>query len=326
MTDHEYDPHRGSYRDVMTHKLMLQDVVRTAAYLEAIRAAVKPGDRVIDFGAGTGVLSIFATRCGAGTVDAIERTSLIEQSKKIAVLSGCPDIRFHRADHDSFVTDGPVDLLVSEWMGHCLFFEAMLEPLITIRNRWLKPDGVMLPARFRLTAALVVDESMYEDAAFLEYKPYGIDFSPIADLPLRQSGLADIEEHQIVEPFIDLGEIDMKTIERSPERLTGTMRVPRELTAFGITAWFDAYLAGDIEFGTGPHQPQTHWRQLYLPLPEPFDCSPERELTITIEPPVGAETLDPTWVWSISDSEKTLRVDERESFARTAPDPVAKGR
>jgi predicted nicotinamide N-methyase len=317
----EYDPHRGSYRDVVTHKLMLQDVVRTAGYLEGLRHAVKPGARVIDFGAGTGVLSIFAQRFGAGTVDAIERTSIVEQAKEIAKLSGCPEIRFHHTDHESFVTDGPADLIVSEWMGHFLFFESMLEPLIQIRNRWLKPDGIMLPARFTMTCALVVDEGMYEDAAFLQFKPYGIDFGPIADLPLRQSCLADIEEHQLAEPYIDLGSIDMKTIERTPAQLVGNTHVTRETTVFGLTAWFDAHLAGDIEFGTGPHQPQTHWRQIYFPLPEPFECSPERELTVTIRPPASVETVDPTWAWSISDSEQTVTVDERESFRRTATLP-----
>jgi hypothetical protein len=206
-------------------------------------------------------------------------------------------------------------------MGHFLFFESMLEPLIKIRDRWLKPDGVMLPSRFTLTAALVVDEAMYEDAAFLEFKPYGIDFSPIADLPLRQSGLVDLEEHQLLEPYIPLGSLDMKTIERTPEQLRGTIRVPRELTTFGIAAWFDAQLTDDIEFGTGPHQPLTHWRPIYFPLPEPFECSPEREVTVTIVPPVSDESVDPTWAWSIGDAEQSLSVDERDSFARTAPIP-----
>jgi SAM-dependent methyltransferase len=315
----EYDPHRGSYRDVVTHKLMLQDVVRTAGYLEGIRHAVKPGARVIDFGAGTGVLSIFATRCGAGQVDAIERTSIVEQARRIAALSGCPEIRFHHCDQASFVTDGPVDVIVSEWMGHFLFFESMLEPLISLRKRWLKPDGVMVPERFTMTAALVVDEGMYEDAAFLEFKPYGIDFGPIADIPLRQSCLADIEEHQLAEPYIELGVLDMKTIERTPEQLSGTMRVERELVTFGITAWFETHLAGDVHFGTGPHQPQTHWRQIYFPLPEPFECSPERALTVTIRPPSAVETDDPTWAWSITDGQNTLAVDERDTFARTSP-------
>jgi len=303
---------------------MLQDVVRTAGYLEGIRFAVKPGDRVIDFGAGTGVLSIFAKRCGAGQVDAIERTSIIEQAKKIAALSGYPDIRFHHQDHRSFQTDGPVDLIVSEWMGHFLFFESMLEPLIAIRNRWLKPEGAMLPASFTMTAALVVDEGMYEDAAFLEFKPYGIDFGPIADLPLRQSSLTDIEEHQLAEPYMALGVLDMKTVEKTPALLTGKMRVERELTAFGVTAWFDAKIAGDIEFGTGPHQPQTHWRQIYFPFPEPFECSKEREITVTIYPPSAVESTDPTWAWSITDGVSLLSVDERDSFARTAPNTLPK--
>jgi hypothetical protein len=315
----EYDPHRGSYRDVVTHKLMLQDVVRTTGYLEGIRHAVKPGAHVIDFGAGTGVLSIFAMRCGAARVDAIERTSIVEQAKRIALLSGCPEIRFHHGDQSSFVTDGPVDVIVSEWMGHFLFFESMLEPLIALRKRWLKPDGVMVPERFTMTAALVVDEGMYEDAAFLEFKPYGIDFGPIADIPLRQSCLADIEEHQLAEPYVELGELDMRTIEQTPEQLSGTMQVERELVTFGITAWFEAQIAGDIHFGTGPHQPQTHWRQIYFPLPEPFECSPERPVTITIRPPKAVETDDPTWAWGITDGQSTLSVDERDTFARTAP-------
>lgn len=320
----EYDPHRGSYRDVVTHKLMLQDVVRTAGYLEGLRAAVKPGYSVIDFGAGTGVLSIFAKRCGAGRVDAIERTSIVEQARKIARLSGYDDIRFHHTDHLSFETEGPVDLIVSEWMGHFLFFESMLEPLIKIRDKWLKPDGIMLPHSFEMTAALVIDEGMYEDAAFLEFKPYGIDFGPIADLPLKQSSLADIEESQIATPYIHLGTLDMKTIERTPRELRGNVTVTEPLTVYGITAWFDAKIAGDIEFGTGPHQPQTHWRQIYFPLPEPFDCTPERETRIVIRPPSAVETTDPTWAWAISDGIREVAVDERDSFARTAPNTLPK--
>ena len=59
------DPHHGSYLDASTHKDMLRDVVRTSAYHDAIRLLVQPGDRVIDFGSGTGVLAIFAARAGA---------------------------------------------------------------------------------------------------------------------------------------------------------------------------------------------------------------------------------------------------------------------
>jgi type I protein arginine methyltransferase len=312
----EDEPLRGSYRDIVTHKLMLQDVVRTSAYADAIRAVVGPSSRVIDFGTGTGVLAVFAARAGAAHVDAIERTAIIEHAREIAKRSGHPEIAFHHGDQDSFLTDGPADIIVSEWMGHFLFFESMLQPLIELRNRWLKPGGLMLPARVMLSAALVIDEDLYEDGAFLQCCPYGIDFGPIADLPLRQSRLIDIEEHQVLYPVIDLGTLDMQRVAKTPGLLSGSCTPNRAVTAYGIAGWFDAMLTNDITIGTGPGQPHTHWRPVYFPLPEPFECSPERTLTVTIAPPRSEETRDPAWAWSVSDANSEIAVDERDSFAR----------
>jgi SAM-dependent methyltransferase len=314
--DEQEEPHRGSYRDVVIHKLMLQDVVRTSAYADAIRAVVGPGSRVIDFGTGTGVMAIFAARSGAGRVDAIERTAIVEYAREIAVRSGCPEIVFHRGDQDSFHADDLADVIVSEWMGHFLFFESMMEPLIALRNRWLKPGGIMVPARVSLFAALVVDEDLYEDGAFLERQPYAIDFGPIADLPLRQSRMIDVEEHQVLAPYLELGTLDMHVVSRTPERLCGETVVSRSATVYGIVGWFDAVLGGGIELRTGPSHQHTHWRPLYFPFPEPFECSPERPVTIEISPPRDVEAREPTWAWGIDDAESSIFVDERDSFAR----------
>jgi hypothetical protein len=38
-----------------------------------------------------------------------------------------------------------------EWMGTALIFESMWEPVLVARDRWLKKDGVMLPARAQVT-------------------------------------------------------------------------------------------------------------------------------------------------------------------------------
>lgn len=307
------DPRHGSYLDVNTHKDMLRDVVRTSAYAEAIRAVVKPGQRVIDFGSGTGVLAIFAARAGA-EVDAIERTAMVVHAREIARRSGCPGIRFHHADAASFRGQGRADLIVSEWMGHAVFYESMLEPLIALRERWLAPGGAMLPARIDLVCALVCDDELYEDGSFLERRPYGIDFGPIAGLPLRQSRLVTLEEPQIASPCCVLGSLDMLRVQRTPPRLTGTLVPASDAPAFGLLVWFEAELIPGVTLGTGPHDPPTHWRQVFLPFPRPLDTRAGRALALSVAPPRDVEGAESTWAWSVSDGSLTLEVDERDAL------------
>lgn len=38
-----------------------------------------------------------------------------------------------------------VDVLVSEWMGYFLLFEGMLDSVIYARNKYLAPNGIILP-------------------------------------------------------------------------------------------------------------------------------------------------------------------------------------
>jgi hypothetical protein len=317
------DPHQGSYLDVSTHKDMLRDVVRTSAYHDAIRRVVQPGDRVIDFGSGTGVLAIFAARAGA-RVEAIERTAMVEHAREIAQRSGCPSIRFHHTDHLGFAGEAPADVIVSEWMGHALFYESMLEPLIALRERWLRPGGKMVPARVSIGCALVTDEVLHEELGFLEHSPYGIDFGPIAGLPLRQSHLVTLDESQIA-AVCELGRLDMLSVDRSPERLSVAVEVTSAVEAYGLALWFEAELAPGVTLGTGPCDPPTHWRQVFLPFPQPLAVAPASRLLVEVRPPRDVEGDAATWAWRVTDGQNVISVDEKESWAscsgRRAPQP-----
>ena len=45
------------------------------------------------------------------------------------------------------------DAIVSEWMGYCLLYESMLDSVINLRDRLLKPDGIMFPDKARICIA-----------------------------------------------------------------------------------------------------------------------------------------------------------------------------
>ena len=60
------------------HYDMLADGVRMTAYAEAIRRTVRPGDRVLDLGAGLGILGFMALKAGAAHVYAVEKSDSID--------------------------------------------------------------------------------------------------------------------------------------------------------------------------------------------------------------------------------------------------------
>ena len=311
-------PYRMSYRDVAMHKVMLQDVVRTDAYEESISEVIRPGHSVLDFGCGTGVLAMFASRAGARKVVAVDRSPFIQTAQKIAQVNGFDNIDFYHDDHQSLQLEDKVDVIISEWMGHCLFYEAMLEPLLTIRDRHLAKGGVMIPAEVSLHAGLVCDEEVLEDLSFLREKPYGIDFLPIADAPFEQTELVTLDPESLLENTAHLGSLDMHTIRKAntPRVFTGRITPNKKSEIYALCAWFSSSLSQGVTFSTGPNDIPTHWDQILFPLPEPFAVDPSRELTVSISPLTEQVGKDQCWSWSISDGEKTLSVNELQQQLR----------
>lgn len=56
-----------------------------------------------------------------------------------------------------------MDVIISEWMGYCLFYESMLNTVIFARDKWLKSCGAMFPDRARLYLCAIEDRQYKDD-------------------------------------------------------------------------------------------------------------------------------------------------------------------
>ena len=130
------------YTEFEVHRSMIQDRVRTDAFRAAIDTVVRPGDVVLDIGAGTGILSMFAARAGAARVYAVEQTSIAVLAQELVAANGLSDvIEVIQGDVVEIEPPEQVDVIVSEWLGGFGIDEGMLVPVIAARDRWLKRAG-----------------------------------------------------------------------------------------------------------------------------------------------------------------------------------------
>jgi protein arginine N-methyltransferase 1 len=297
-----------SYADISVHQLMLADGVRTLAFQQALQAVIRPHHRVLDFGCGSGILSFFAHRAGARKIYAVDRSQFLGAARAIARVNHFERIEFLYGE-DDVELPSEVDVIVSEWMGHFVFNESMLEPLARLRDRSLARGGIMIPRRLTLHAGVVTDPSFLTRYQYFQTRPYGIDFSPLVACSTARTETLRLKPEQMATPVIDLGALDMQTCRETPSAFAGTARFEEATTAYGLVGWFDAELAEGVGFGTGPLSPRTHWQQMGFPLPEPFRVEAGSPLGVRIEP-ITVEDDRRHWRWTVRQGGREVTQDE----------------
>jgi type I protein arginine methyltransferase len=286
---------------------MLSDTVRTLAFERALQALVLPHHEVLDFGCGTGILAFFAHRAGAKRIYAVDRSPLVKVAQAVARANGFDRIEFSYEEEVNL--PNRVDVIVSEWMGHFVFNESMLEPLLRVRDRYLAIGGIMIPRSLSFHAGIVTDPAFFARYAYFQSDPYGIDFSPLSECSFARTETRNLKPDQVARTVIPLGELDMLTCYETPAALSGSAIFPEPVTAYGLLGWFDADLADGISFGTGPFSPKTHWCQMVFPLRSPFPIEAGEPLHVHIEPIVVDDDRR-HWRWALSQGGRQASEDE----------------
>jgi type I protein arginine methyltransferase len=271
------------YAEFEVHRTMIRDRVRTEAFRRAIESVVRPGDVVLDVGAGSGILSLFAARAGAARVFAVERTTIAVLARVLAAANGVADIvHVIQGDVLDIELPGRVDVIVSEWLGGFGIDEGMLAPVIAARDRWLKPGGVMIPCSVTAWTALADDRYSGEMVEFLRARPYGLELGELAEITVNEICYSGTFRHLTAadrrsEPsalwttdadVISLGQA------QAPQEAETLLHVRDYGTANALALWFSAELAPGISLSVGPGDPPTHWGMTTAPLRWPVTLTP----------------------------------------------------
>jgi len=297
-----------SYSDLRVHEDMLRDFARTDAYRKAIAAADLEGKVVLDVGGGTGVLSIFAAREGkAKRVYCVEASAIgavAEQAVRANNVGGTVVVL--RGRMEDVVLPETVDVIVSEWMGFGLLYEAMLDSVLLARDRWLKPDvGRLLPDTATMRVALLGNDVHYHgnvrfwDSVMRD--AYGLDYGFVRSPQWRRDGDRDevVLEHVPPECVLSrpatVATIDLATATvDSLKRIESTFELQAIVAAplHGVVVWFDVDFNSNRGGGggskttlsTSPYATETHWKQtcLYSHVGQPVDLAQDDRVTGTL--------------------------------------------
>jgi FkbM family methyltransferase len=145
--------------------MCLKDTVRTHAFREAIHRVVRPGDTVVDAGAGTGILSFFAAEAGAGRVLAVEIDPLLAARLRTSIeLNGLTNaITVIEGDVREVSLPPAVDVVIAEIIETGLMDEAQAQAIRTLVERGvIARHTTVIPEHYTTYVDLVsVDDRYY---------------------------------------------------------------------------------------------------------------------------------------------------------------------
>lgn len=276
---------------------MLADETRTSAYARAVRAVVRPGDRVLEIGTGFGFFSVLAARAGARHVDAVDTNPAIHLGARLAAANSCADrIVFHHADAERIALDGKADVVIGDLRGPTPFAGRSLAVMIDVRRRLLREGGVIIPLRDTVyVAPSRVPDAVQRDV----HAAFGCEdvaMAPveriISDTPYRCS----IGSEELVAPGQPWVCIDYARLEHPDADGGAEWTLAEGGTIAGLAIWFDTVLADGIGFSSAPGAATRVYKQIYLPFREPIGAARGDGLRVQISLRLAVDQY--VWAWN----------------------------
>lgn len=264
------------------HVRMLNDAKRNNAFEAAIRTAIERrgrSARILDIGAGTGLLSMMAARAGATNIVTCERVPIIaELAEHIIALNGYDDrVRVLGKDSNQLEVekdiDGRADILISEIISSDLLAENVLDTFQDAHSRLLREDATIIPRAATAVGCLVESSVLHKYASVGDVS--GFDVSPFGELsPLRLPVHGAMTSWRRLSDDFDLVRIDLTVAKHEAELRKVSVPILDDGEAVGIVQWMQLDLADGIGFSNHPDDySDGGWLQVLHTFPRPIAVS-----------------------------------------------------
>lgn len=172
---------------------------------------------VLDIGCGTGILSMFAAKAGAEKVFAIECSNIVDYARQIINDNNFGDtitVIKGKVEEIELPVE-KVDIIISEWMGYCLFYESMLDTVLFARDKWLQTDGTLFPDRCTLYITAIEDRQYKDEKINWWDDVYGFNMSSIRKVAITEPLVDVVDPKQVVSNSYMVKEVDLYTIQKA---------------------------------------------------------------------------------------------------------------
>jgi protein arginine N-methyltransferase 1 len=259
---------------------------------------VKPGDVVLDLGAGSGLHSFFACQAGARKVYAIEFEPVIDLARAAAAKNGFSQkIEFLEGLSTDLELPEKVDVIITN-TGYL----NVLRYLPDARRRFLKPGGRLVPGSVTNAFVPVCANSAYADCVeSWSGKVFGFDFSDFRLHAVHTPYYNQFSEGEFVAEPQDAPAIDYS------RDLPKIFHWKLEFTAkrtdliHGILGWYTFHLGGGAAFSTKPplaYSPYI-WSQYFFPLERPLPVREGEKISVSIDMCPEGREQEPVWKWEL---------------------------
>jgi protein arginine N-methyltransferase 1 len=253
------------YNFVEWNVILLNDHVRVAAYERAIAATVKPGDVVLDLGAGTSVMGMLACRAGAARVYAIESSGMVEIARRIARANGFED-RIVCVHGDSMQVELPerVDVAIADQTGPLGIGGGLFAFFNDAHRRFLKPASTTIPSRVDLSIALAEYPQGWAPIEFWDQPRLGFDMSAMHDVARNVGYEIYFTPAELLSAPERVLSFNLAKSISEPTSAAATLVARRPGTLHGLFGFFSAELAPGVAISNSPLGPSTIKRRAWF--------------------------------------------------------------